>query len=275
MAWKQNADGTMTWVQEGDGTGLDRPRTIPGPPKPPRIPGIEMPTDNGSDSTGTVRKLDLTGGLDWLKDAAGKIDWSSVLGKLGGFVGDHGADIALGGLAAFQSAQAGHASARAGAMADKATSLAEQNWTAGKQLRDQGLAGMTGPSHVDFSASFNDPTNPFASHPRRLSVQPPVQPPPQERAAGGRMSVPPTDSGNDTHATGFVDNTANQLLNMSTGAAPTVDGDGFPLPQRRKLNVGATGGMANVAPADPSPTADAEGFPLPQRRRLSQLAVRT
>lgn len=94
--------------------------------------------------------------------SGGGIDWGSILGNIGGFVQDHGTDLAAGGLATAQALAAAKASQRAGTLQDKALGLAESNWSAGEPLRTQGRTRLLSPVRPDLTSTYTDPTNPFA-----------------------------------------------------------------------------------------------------------------
>jgi hypothetical protein len=94
--------------------------------------------------------------------SGGGIDWGAILGNIGGFVQDHGTDLAAGGLATAQALAAAKASQRAGTLQDKALGLAESNWAQGEPLRTQGRTRLLSPVKPDLTSTYTDPTNPFA-----------------------------------------------------------------------------------------------------------------
>lgn len=94
--------------------------------------------------------------------SGGGIDWSNILGNIGGYVKDHPLDTAMGGLAAAQALAAAKASQRAGQLQDKALGLADSNWEFGAPLRTQGRTRLMDPRSTDLSDVYTDPTNPFA-----------------------------------------------------------------------------------------------------------------
>lgn len=114
----------------------------------------------------------------------GGIDWGSLLGKVpgllgeaGSFVKDHGTDLALGGLAASQALNAANASKRASDLNDKALAQADARWNEGADFRTQGKTGALAPIPTRDAASiFADPSNPFASAPRKLTLPAPGAP---------------------------------------------------------------------------------------------------
>jgi hypothetical protein len=128
-------------------------------------------------SAGGSQGVDGSGGgtLDALYGAARKLGLGGAGGSSGGFdlgsfLGNHAGDLALGGLATAQGVMAANASKRAGELSNKAIDLANTNWAAGAPLRTQGQTSLLNPTRPDLSATYADPTNPFASRPRKLAV---------------------------------------------------------------------------------------------------------
>jgi hypothetical protein len=120
---------------------------------------------------------------DYLKDAAGK-----VLGKVTDFAkGASPLDVAMIALAAQQGVQSAKASARAGELSDKALKLADDRWATGAPLRDKGMAGLLTPATPDLSATYADPTNPFA----RTRLNMPASAPPIPRPTPTPLPVTP------------------------------------------------------------------------------------
>jgi hypothetical protein len=109
---------------------------------------------------------------------------------LGGGGGEGGGgiglgDIAIGGLAALDAANAARASKRQGQLSDEALQMAKERWNSGAGLRQAGTAGLTRP--IDWNTVYGDPTNPFAQQPPAPAA-PALPPPPRRRllAAGAR-----------------------------------------------------------------------------------------
>lgn len=109
---------------------------------------------------------------------------------LGGGGGEGGGgiglgDIAVGGLAALDAANAARASKRQGQLSDEALAMAKERWQSGAGLRQAGNAGLMRP--IDFNAVYGDPTNPFAQRPAAPPA-PALPPPPRRRllTAGAR-----------------------------------------------------------------------------------------
>jgi hypothetical protein len=89
-------------------------------------------------------------------------------GGLIDYAKNHLGDIAVGGLAAMDAANAARASKRQGQLSDEMLQMAKDRWNSGQKLRDMGTAGLTRP--IDFNAVYADPTNPFAQRPAAPAV---------------------------------------------------------------------------------------------------------
>jgi hypothetical protein len=73
--------------------------------------------------------------------------------------------LGAGGLAALQGYQSAQAAGRAGDLENQALAHANELWSAGAPLREQGMASILNPRRVPLGDVYRDPTNPFAPAP--------------------------------------------------------------------------------------------------------------
>lgn len=142
------------------------------------VPGYNNPVSAPSGDA------DMGGGTDWAAIL------SSLAGTAGNFAKEHGVDLAAGGLAAWQMANAAEASRKAGKYQDAAIRGAKDRWATQEPLRKAGIAGMLNPERPDLTDVYTDPTNPFATpirRPVRTPVPNVVTPPPFPE---GRLPYP-------------------------------------------------------------------------------------
>lgn len=130
------------------------------------IDGQGMANDPFGDSIGLTHGGGGGGGLGGLISGAARMlgGGQGAGGLFGGGLGN----LAMGGLAGYQALNAANASKRAGQLSDKALGLAESRWNDAAPLRSAGTARLLTPARPDLSGVYTDPSNPFASRPRRL-----------------------------------------------------------------------------------------------------------